>query len=422
MIGTLMPGTSGRRQVHATAASSPKRKLQDTLTATTPPVPESTRHIAFVVNNYLPNVGGVEFHVAALAKHLAALGIRVTVFALDNNTPSEPFANPKVVRLKCSPAVGGVLAWPWPGTTSKIRRELTERHVTAISTHTRFFPMSMIGVRLARRLGIPSLHTEHGSAAVRGVSPLVAMASNMIDKTMGRIVLRGATEVLCISEGSKEFVKELAGVTGQVFHNAIDTDAFYKKPSQETAVSDRPEQRRKLVYVGRIVPGKGWDVALSTAETLASDYPDIQLHLVGDGSDMASLEARAATSILGDRLVIHGRQETDRIADLLRGSVFLNPTTLSEGFQTTLLEAVAAGAAIVSTPIGAARYLLDSGADVRLAPVDDSHAWNAHVRKALNAPVVQPARELVESFDWNQRAVEYLKITESCTQAAHSPK
>jgi glycosyltransferase involved in cell wall biosynthesis len=421
MIGTLMPGASGRRHVHATAACSPKRKLPDTLTATTPPAPEPKRHIAFVVNNYLPKVGGVEFHVAALAKHLAALGVRVTIFALDNDTPSEPFANPKIVRLKCSPAVGGVLAWPWPGTMRQIRRELGRGKVTAISTHTRFFPMSLIGIRLARRLGVPAVHTEHGSAAVKGVSPLVAMASNIIDKTMGRIVLRGATEVLCISQGSKEFVRELAGVTGQVFHNAIDTGAFITK-SLETEVSDRPGQRRKLVYVGRIVPGKGWDVALSTAEALASEYPEIQLHIVGDGSDRAALEARAATSMLGDRLVVHGQQTPDRIADLLRGSVFLNPTTLSEGFQTTLLEAVAAGAAVVSTPVSAARYLLDSGADVRLAPADDSEAWNEHVRKALGSPVLQPTHGLVESFDWNQRAVEYLTITESCMQRDHSPK
>jgi len=413
MIGTLMPGASGRRQVHAAAACSPKRKLPDTLTATPSPAPGTKRHIVFIVNNYLPSVGGVEFHVAALAKHLAALGIQVTIFSLDNNSPSEPFSNPKIVRLKCTPAVGGVLAWPWPGTMRKIRRELGWEHVTAISTHTRFFPMSLTGVRLARRLGVPALHTEHGSAAVKGVSPLVALASNIIDKTMGRMVLRGATKVLCISEGSKEFVHNLAGVVGQVFHNAIDTAAFF---SQEAEVSECAHPR-KLVYVGRIVPGKGWDVALSTAEFLASDYPEIELHVVGDGSDKAALEARAASSVLGERIVVHGQQTPERIADLLHDSVFLNPTTLSEGFQTTLLEAVAAGAAVVSTPVGAARYLLDSGANVRLAPADDLNAWNAQVREALESPSAQPAHELVESFDWNQRAAEFLKITEDCSHS-----
>jgi glycosyltransferase involved in cell wall biosynthesis len=151
---------------------------------------------------------------------------------------------------------------------------LADTSVTAISTHTRFFPMSLIGVRLAKKLGVPGIHTEHGSAAVKGVSPVVALASNLVDRTMGRLVLRGATRVLCISEGAREFVRDLAGVNGEVFHNAIDTAAF------SGAGADSPERRTRLVYVGRIVPGKGWDLALATAEQFASDHPEMELHIV----------------------------------------------------------------------------------------------------------------------------------------------
>lgn len=388
----------------------PERKLPVTLTAPVLPVPEPAHHIAFVVNNFLPKIGGVEFHVAALAKELANLGVRVTIFSLDNDTPSDLASNPKIVRFKCSPAVGGVLAWPWPGTARKIRKMLAQESVTAISSHTRFFPMSLIGVRLARRLSVPGIHTEHGSAEVKGVSPLVALASRLIDKTMGRLVLCGATTVLCISEGARDFVRELAGVNGQVFHNAIDTTAFACRSEEGSEIAAR---RTKLVYVGRVVPGKGWDLALATAEHLAADYPEMELHVVGDGTERAALEARAAASPMADRVIVHGQQPQARIAELLRGGVFLNPTTLSEGFQTTLLEAVAAGAAVVSTPVGAAQYLLAAGADVRLAEAGDSGAWVENVRDALDSPASRPAPELVASFDWKQRAAEYLAVVDS---------
>ena len=43
-----------------------------------------SRHIAFVVNNYPPRVGGVEKHVGALAARLVGLGHRVTVFTLSD--------------------------------------------------------------------------------------------------------------------------------------------------------------------------------------------------------------------------------------------------------------------------------------------------------------------------------------------------
>ena len=360
-----------------------------------------------MVNNYLPSVGGVEFHVAALAKQLARLGARVTVFCLDNDTPSELDSNPRIVRFKCSPAVGGVLAWPWPGTSRKIRQILADDPVTAISTHTRFFPMSLLGVRTARRLGVPGIHTEHGSAAVKGVSPLIALASNLVDETMGRQVLRGASQVLCISDGARQFVRDLAGVNGEVFHNAIDTGAF---TAGAGAGANGTVKRNRLVYVGRVVPGKGWELALSTAERLAIDHPGMELHIVGDGIDRDALAARAAASPIAHRVFIHGQQPPSRIAELLRGGVFLNPTSLSEGFQTTLLEAVAAGAAVVSTPVGAACYLLEAGADVRLAEAGDPGAWVGSVRAALDSPVVPPAAALVDSFDWTGRAAEYLTV------------
>jgi glycosyltransferase involved in cell wall biosynthesis len=71
---------------------------------------------------------------------------------------------------------------------------------------------------------------------------------------------------------------------------------------------------------------------------------------------------------------------------------------------------VAAGAAVVSTPVGAARYLLEAGADVRLAEASDSDAWTANVRAALDSPAAPPTAALVDSFDWKRRAAEYLAV------------
>ena len=206
--------------------------------------------------------------------------------------------------------------------------------------------------------------------------------------------------------------RDLAGVEGEVFHNAIDTAAFTAAPVDAGGTAGTGA-RNRLVYVGRIVPGKGWDLALATAEQLAADHPEMELHIVGDGIDRTALASRAAASPLAERVVIHGQQPPARIAELLQGSVFLNPTTLSEGFQTTLLEAVAAGAAVVSTPVGAARYLLEAGADVRLADAADPGAWVENVRAALDSPAAPPAKALVDSFDWKRRAAEYLAVINS---------
>lgn len=367
------------------------------------PLAGPPKSIAFVVNNYPPKVGGVELHISALARRLADRGHTVTVITLDNATPSGTEDGVRVVRLKGTPSIGGVLAFPWPGAGNRIRKVLRESGADVVSTHTRFFPMSYLGVRAARRLGLPAIHTEHGSDFVRGVSSLVAVASKAVDWTMGRAVLRGAGRVLAISDASRGFVRRLANVDGHVFHNAIDAGFFAEAAPQV------PAHPTHLVYVGRVVAGKGWQRVVDVAEALHPKLPDLHVHFVGDGAQRPLLEQSVAATAHPERFTVHGYLDAEGIRGILAGGVLLNPTELAEGFQTTLLEAVAAGAAIVSTPVAAAEYLRGQGASVRTVAADDRQAWIEATEQALAEPLETVSPRLLESMDWSGRTDDFLR-------------
>lgn len=359
------------------------------------------KSIAFVVNNYPPKVGGVELHISALARRLAERGHAVTVITLDNVHPSGTEDGVRVVRLKGTPSIGGVLAFPWPGAGRRIRSVLRESGADVVSTHTRFFPMSYLGVRAAKRLRLPAIHTEHGSDFVRGVSSLVAVASKAVDWTMGRAVLRGAGRVLAISDASRSFVRRLANVDGHVFHNAIDADFF------SAAAPQVPAHPTHLVYVGRVVAGKGWQRVVEVAEALKN--PDLQVHFIGDGAQRPLLEQAVAATAHPERFTVHGYLDGEGIRGILSGGVLLNPTELAEGFQTTLLEAVAAGAAIVSTPVAAAEYLRGQGASVRTVAADDRRGWIEATEQALAEPLETVSPQLLEAMDWSGRTDDFLR-------------
>lgn len=364
---------------------------------------EKRKSIAFVVNNYPPKVGGVELHVSALADHLAARGHRVTVISLDNEQKSRQEDGVRVIRLKGTSSVGGVLAFPRPGAARRIRAVLREVDADLVSTHTRFFPMSYLGVRAARRLAIPAMHTEHGSDFVRGVSPLVSTASRAIDWTMGRTVLRSAGTVLAISGASREFVRRLANVDARVFHNAIDAGFF------SAGAPTAPALPNHLVYVGRVVAGKGWPRVLEVAEALHPSRPDLHVHFIGDGVQRPLLEQAVASATHPDRFTVHGYMDGEGIRGILAGGVLLNPTELAEGFQTTLLEAVAAGAAVISTPVAAAEYLRGEGASVETVAASDSQAWVEATERALARPLEAVSDHLLESMDWTGRTDDFLR-------------
>ncbi|MCC9176120.1 glycosyltransferase family 4 protein [Arthrobacter sp. zg-Y750] len=365
-------------------------------------MPERQHHIAFIVNNYPPKVGGLEQHVFALAKSLVKLGVKVTVVALGRDIGDWDDDGLNVVRLRATPMVAGVISWPLPGTTMRLTRYLRSIGVTHVSTHTRFFPMSVVGVRAARRLKVPSIHTEHGSDYVRGVSPLVGMASNTVDRTLGRYVLRTATKVLAISESAQAFVQQLSGRRAAVFHNAIDVAAF-------TGVE--PElPAEKLVFLGRIVPGKGWERALAVASKVLPERPGASMHFIGDGAERASLEAAIAPLPFRDRIHVHGYLRSPEICRILSGAILLNPTRLAEGFQTTLLEAVAAGAAVVSTPVTAAKYLAERAPSVVVVDDDDDAPWIRATGRLLADGWAPAPAEFIASFDWAERGLEYLAV------------
>lgn len=360
-------------------------------------------HVAFVVNNYPPKTGGVELHVSSLARTLAEEGLQVTVFALDNAGGESIEGGVRVVRFSCTALIGNVLAFPMPGTGKRIRQLLCSLRVDAVSLHTRFFPMTYLGARAARKLGIPAILTEHGSDHVRGVSRAIGAASRLVDFTLGRYVLRNSTHVLAISEAAQSFVWKLACVRADVFRNAIDVGTFSKSfPSRVV--------RPKIVFLGRLVPGKGWELALQVAKELHGEGIDFDLHFIGDGPDHGALLRACEESGLGRSVTVHGRLGLDEIPVHLHGSVLLNPTILAEGFQTTLLEAIASRSAIVSTPVAAAHYLKSLGAPIEIVEAGDLSGWVQKTRKYLLGEKPRMGAEALQQFDWSVRGREYKAI------------
>lgn len=363
-------------------------------------------HIAFVVNNYPPKTGGVEFHVAALANALVGNGLKVTVFTLAETPGITTESGVQVSRHRSTKMIANVLGFPLPGTKRNIQDRIRASDIDVISVHTRFFPMTFIGVRIARALRIPVILTEHGSDHVRGVSPMIGMASKFVDLTLGRYVLRKSTSVLAISESAQAFVWRLASVTSRVFRNAIDTARFVaKKPT--------PTGPTRLIFLGRLVPGKGWPLVLEVAEQLAREGQTFEVHFIGDGPDRSALETAVGRSPIGARVTIHGRLGLDEIAPYLQNAILLNPTALAEGFQTTLLEAIACRAAIVSTPVAAAEYLYGLGAQIDIVEAGDTQAWTEKTRNRLLNRKVDAQPGLLSQFDWSVRSREYVQILNS---------
>lgn len=355
--------------------------------------------ITFVVNNYPPRVGGVENHVASLARHLTEQGHEVVVQTLTRGaTGCSDESGIRVYRWGELFTIGGLLGFPTPAAAWGIWRDVRESRST-VSVHTRFFPLTWLGAAAARSAHLPLILTEHGSDHVASPSHVIRWGSRIVDITLGRWSLRAADAVVGVSDDVVSFVRRLSGVGAQVFYNAIE--------APNIPVEGSP--RRHLVFVGRIVPGKGWEDFL---EVVLAQEPSVTAEILGDGSDMERLQRRVMEIGLGSRVGLRGRVPLDDVFRSLAGAVLVNPTQLSEGFQTTLLEAVAVGGRVVTYPVPGAELLRSEGAPVRVARRAKSDLAE-EVRRELDDPGRPWTAGQLAAWTWPVRAREYAGLAAS---------
>ncbi|WP_439901628.1 glycosyltransferase family 4 protein [Microbacterium azadirachtae] len=362
--------------------------------------------IAFVVNNYPPKTGGVETHVHSLARHLRSLGHEIVVITLAERAGVAVEDGIEVVRMPEHLRVGDVLGFPSPGATRRIARLLEEHRIDAVSVHTRFFPMTWIGLRAGRRTGAAVVHTEHGSDHVVSPSALISTASRIVDRTLGRRVLRSADAVLGVSESVTAFVRRLSGREARVFYNAID-------PSPSTEETGRPGGLDRLVFVGRLVAGKGADVFVDLVADLAATNPAIEAVMLGDGPDRGAIEDLVRRSGVQERVTLRGRVAPEEVRRELRGAILVNPTTLAEGFQTTLLEALDAGGRVATYDVPGAALLQEQGHPVEVSARKDRDALRDAILAVREGDAVAAP---LRGWYWDDRAGEYAQILERSVQ------
>lgn len=166
------------------------------------------------------------------------------------------------------------------------------------------------------------------------------------------------------------------------FHQRwIRNTAVIANPLTKPVLQDVPRSS-VIVAAGRLSHEKGFDLLLAAFARLADRFPAWSLVILGEGSERSRLQALAAQLRLGDRFSLPGF--VPNLAQRFAGAGLVVQPSRFEGMPNVVLEAMATGAAVISTD-NAAGCVITNGTDGLLVPVDDVTALAECMEKLMAA-------------------------------------
>jgi glycosyltransferase involved in cell wall biosynthesis len=349
-------------------------------------------HLCLITSSYptAPDDLALPF-LPQFADALATHGHRVTVLAPDRRLAPLASSRPPVSASPRPPAASHRVLWfAWLGgrrpvvTLGRARpRDLAiaaHLHAAAYATAAALDARDPIDHVLAL-FALPAGAVARALAATHGRpysvwalgSDVLVLGRRQPFRAAIRAVLAGACHRFADGRGLRDEVVALAGRDCLFLPSARELPAPAAVPLDPA--------RRNLLFLGRLEPVKGLDVLLEAFARLAPGHPDLDLHLVGDGS-LAPL-ARAA---LPGRVHVHGPVGPSAVAGFLAGADALVLPSRSESIPTTLLEAAAAGLPVIASSVGDVPRLVADYTLGQTVPPADPAALESALRGWAAAP------------------------------------
>jgi D-inositol-3-phosphate glycosyltransferase len=390
------------------------------------------------------DAGGMTIYVREVASVIAKLGMRTDVFtrsATGTVEVADIYPGVRIVAIPAGPpgeleklALAGHIDEFVEGVKEFARRE--RRSYSVIHSH--YWQSGIAGAALARSWGVPLVHSNHTLAKVKNGHLPPGDVPEPAIRLEGESQVIAAADTLIAS--TDEEWQHLACLYG-AHHDRLKTiypgvdHALFSPGSKAAARAElglSPDEA-VLLFVGRIQPLKGLDLALRALEQLVPALDrEVKLLVVGGASGPTGARtteelAALATSLgIADSVRFEGPQPHERTPLYYRAADACVVCSFSESFGLSALEAQACGIPVVGTDVGGLRHIVRDGASGSLLESRDPSEFAARTKTLLSDPDLQRAfsAEAVRSsrsFTWDRTGSELAQLYE-CLITERSPE
>lgn len=324
---------------------------------------------------FRPYIGGNETMAAELLPTLRAKGHEFVVVTSHDwlSLPDrDDHRGIPVHRFPFRPAVASRST----GAIAGLRREVAAFveqmapdliHLSPVGPSAYFLPLSSPATR-----AVPLLVHLHGEL-------LASQASGQ--GSMLRRVLHQAAWVVSVSAAVLAQVTEAFPSVRR--RSSVIPNAVREPVEAPAELSFEPP---RILCLGRLVPEKGFDVALRVLANVRRRVPGVRLVVAGDGGERPRLEREACELGLGEGVRFVGAVAPEDVPAVINRATLVLMPSRREGLPLVAIEAALMGRPVVATAVSGLAEVVADGETGRLAAKDDVEGLSRAVLDLLAHP------------------------------------
>lgn len=352
--------------------------------------------------------GGVPDHAWMLARGIAARGAAVHIMTTRlEGAPAEVAADGVTVHHLPGTRPDSYAGGWWGESTRNVARLHRDHRFDLLHCQSTA-GYAVVNGGVHRSIALPALVSQHGTCydelvtrwrngfsadprvSAKNVAALGVVAWRFLRSD--RPYLRNADGVIATSEEQRRQISRVYGVPDDRLHtvyNGMDLSLFTPGPpdpsirSRHGLGADGP----LLLCVARLIRDKGVQNVIRAMPGVLRRHPSCRLLVVGDGPWRPALERLAAGNGAGGAIAFAGEVGFEALPAHFRTcDLFVNATNQQNGYDLTMVAAMACGRTVVASDIGSTPTLIADGVDGLLVPVADAGALTDAVCGLLDDP------------------------------------
>lgn len=351
--------------------------------------------------------GGVRSHVADLTAELRQRGHFVDILAPldeDSSVAHEVTNGGKPVAVRYNGSIArlnfGLRA------TRQARKWIQEGNFDLIHVHEPMAPgLSLLSIWVADGPIVATWHSSNPHSRI--LASVNRLAQTAMEKVSARIAVSEDARRTLVAHVGGDAVLIPNGVRVQTFVGAGTHPAF-------------TTPGHSLLFLGRLDESrKGLAVLLEAMPAIIAGDPEVHLYVAGPG-DIGDFQEQLSP-VVREHITFLGLVTNEEKAQALHSAdVYIAPNTGAESFGIVLIEAMAAGTAVLAADLAAFARVLNDGKAGQLFANEDSSALAIAALRLLSDPqerarLVAAGTDRVRRFDWDVVVDDVLAVYDSVT-------